>query len=173
MVDHKGFDYRDRCSLRKKDFNYAGGGYYFVNFCVQDRRCLLGDVVDGKVQLTIGGKIVGGVIDSLPTRYPGLILDSWVIMPNHVHLILGVPEPNFSDGAAIHPGQVVRAIKAAASRLIHQAGFGEFRWQSDYWDRIIRNDRELTAVRQYIEDNLAQWELDADNPDRHQELKTR
>ena len=79
---------RDRRSIRLKDYDYSQLGAYFVTLVTQDRSCLFGDVVDGAVQLNDAGRMVEAVWDDLPRRFPGIDLDAFVVMPNHVHGII-------------------------------------------------------------------------------------
>jgi len=77
-----------RRSIRLKGYDYAQAGAYFVTICTYDRKCFLGDVCDGEMQLNDAGRMVQSVWDELPARFPGLELDAFVMMPNHVHGII-------------------------------------------------------------------------------------
>lgn len=77
-----------RRSIRLRNYDYTQNGAYFMTICVQDRACLLGDVVGGEMRLNEAGQRVQDVWMGLPDHYPHLQLDAWVIMPNHVHGII-------------------------------------------------------------------------------------
>ena len=79
---------RNRRSSRLKGYDYAGAGAYFVTICAQNRECLFGEIVDGKMLLNDAGRMVETVWDQLPIRFPHLELDEFIVMPNHIHGIL-------------------------------------------------------------------------------------
>lgn len=85
-----------RRSIRLKGYDYSQAGAYFVTICVHQRECLLGDVVNGKMQLSRFGKIVSYAWLDLPKHYPHVVLDEFCIMPNHVHFVVVLTD-NGSD----------------------------------------------------------------------------
>lgn len=152
---------RFRRSLRLRDYDYSQAGAYFITVCTGQRLCHLGSVVDGAVQLAPPGHIVQSTWEGLPERFAGIELDAMVVMPNHLHGIVLLPD------APSHPlGAVVRAVKAASTRLIRVAGFPSFAWQRNYYEHVIRNEKELERIRDYIATNPLRWHLDRENPDR-------
>lgn len=81
-------DIHHRRSIRLRDFDYARAGAYFVTLCVQGRECLFGDVEAGRMVLNDAGEMVRLAWEELPQRYPNLVLDQSMVMPNHFHGIL-------------------------------------------------------------------------------------
>jgi putative transposase len=81
-------DKHHRRSIRLKGYDYSEAGAYFVTICAQGRECLFGDVVDGEMRLDDAGKMVQDVWNDLPTRYPDVETDEFVVMPNHFHGII-------------------------------------------------------------------------------------
>lgn len=77
-----------RRSIRLKGYDYAQAGAYFITIATQDRACLFGVVADGRMHLNEAGRMVFAEWDALPTRYPMVELDAFVVMPNHVHGII-------------------------------------------------------------------------------------
>jgi REP element-mobilizing transposase RayT len=75
-------------STRLKDWDYSRDGYYFVTICTQDKKCFFGDVIDEKVQLSAIGEIVADEWQKTPQIRKNVSLDTWIIMPNHVHGII-------------------------------------------------------------------------------------
>lgn len=148
-----------RRSTRLRDYDYSQAGLYFVTICTQNRRCLLGTVVDGAMQLNSVSTTIQKEWERLPERFPGLELDEWVIMPSHLHGILVLP----SDAATPPILEIVRTFKAASTTLIRKGGMPSFAWQRGFYDRVIRNERELEAIREYIVQNPLRWALDKDN----------
>lgn len=88
-------------SIRRKGFDYANSGCYFITICIQNGECVLGKGVEGEMILNDWGKIVADTLLWLEKQYDHVLLDEWVIMPNHIHVILilhdgdrrGVSEP--------------------------------------------------------------------------------
>lgn len=183
----------DRLSIRLKGYDYAQAGAYFVTICTQDRACLLGDVAGEEVHLSDAGKMVQKAWQALPGRFSGMELDAFVIMPNHVHGIIVIPgrgescirpddsrQPDSGDhkdrpyGTMVGSlGRIMQAFKSATTHEyvmgVRQRGWPPFRgrlWQRNYYERVIRNDRELDKIREYITTNPLKWALDRENPQR-------
>ena len=182
-----------RPSIGLKGYDYTQPGAYFVTICTQNRACLFGTVADGDMQLNNAGKIAKAAWYEVPARFPSVCLDGFVVMPNHVHGIIMVgaqfiapqktpptnvgaqfivPPDGFGTGTinqgvinhAPTLGEMVRAYKAASTRLIRQAGTPDFAWQRNYYEHIVRDEESLDRIRQYILDNPARWEFDLENP---------
>jgi len=81
-----------RRSLRLKSYDYAMAGAYFVTICTQDRSCLFGDVVAGAMCLNKAGQMVTALWDGIAARFPGVEIDQFVVMPNHLHGIVVLPD---------------------------------------------------------------------------------
>jgi putative transposase len=171
-------DYPRRRSIRLRDFDYAQNRAYFVTICAAQRLCLFGDVVEGRTQLSAIGLVVAASWQDLPHHTPALMLDAWVIMPNHLHGIVVLPGTVATPTTRSSPphgpkpqslGAVVRGFKSAVSREVGIRNPTLVRpiWQRNYYERIIRNDRELDAIRRYIMDNPVRWDADPDHPRHH------
>jgi len=156
-----------RRAIRLAGYDYRQDGMYFVTICTFQWECLLGEIVDGEMYLSAAGEAVQQAWDRLPPRFPGIALDRFVVMPNHVHgiLFLGA-DPGIGAANPVSLGTVVGAFKSlaaiAANRVL--AREGSPLWHRNYYEHIIRNDRELHRVRAYIEGNPANWAQDDDNP---------
>ena len=77
-----------RRSIRLPGYDYQSAGAYFVTLCTQNRRCLFGNMADGEMELNEAGQMVQRVWTELPHFYPGVDIDAFQIMPNHVHGII-------------------------------------------------------------------------------------
>jgi putative transposase len=162
-----------RRSIRLKGYDYAQPGAYFVTICVRERECALGDVVDGGMVLNDLGEIVCESWSWLAEQYPYVTLDEWVVMPNHLHGIIIIDDDDGRGASRRTPtkrkplGQLVGAFKTVSTKRINQIhdNAGTLFWQRGFYEHIVRNERELDAIRQYITDNPLKWELDRDNPD--------
>ncbi len=151
--------------LRLPGFDYSQTGAYFVTVCTINRRCLFGEIVEGKLESSRSGKAVARCWNEIPNHFNGTALDGFVIMPNHVHGILLFPD---GVGAVACPARcgrartlqsVVGSFKSAASRQL-----GTRIWQRNYWERVIRNEDELNRIRAYIDKNPLRWPSDPENP---------
>ncbi|MBW3631722.1 MAG: transposase [Chloroflexi bacterium] len=168
----------DRCSIRLRGYDYTQNTAYFVTICVNQWLCMFGDIVDGVMRCSTVGQVVESAWQDLPHHTPGLILDAWVIMPNHLHGIVILPgklSPESLSKTIPHGpklgslGAVLGGFKSAVSRQVSASALSPVRplWQRNYYERIIRGNRELGATRTYIEMNLARWDDDPDHPRYH------
>lgn len=146
---------RLRKPLRLSGHDYAAPGAYFVTLVTVDRRALFGDVVDGQVRLNAVGETVARTWRDMPAHYRNIALDEFIVMPNHFHGVIVLELGNLR--ALPH---LVGAFKRISARAA-----GQNLWHRSYHDRIVRDERELAAVREYIVNNPAQWALDEENPD--------
>ena len=85
---------KHRHSIRLKNYDYSQSGIYYVTICTQNRECLFGDIINGKMKLNSAGKIIDSVWKSLSKRFP-IVLDEFQIMPNHVHMIVNIVGAGF------------------------------------------------------------------------------
>jgi REP element-mobilizing transposase RayT len=178
-------EYESRRSIRLPYYDYTQGGGYFVTICSEDRRCVLGDVRSEQVQLSQLGRIALACWLEIPSHFPDIILDEFVIMPNHVHGILvlradvGVPNnPRSNVGAQnfapvadevrifhVLPnslGSIIRSYKAAVTQnwRKQRPQLSGSIWQRNYHEHVIRDERDLLKKREYIINNPMKWELD-------------
>jgi len=164
-----------RRSIRLKGYDYSQAGAYFITLCTQDRACLFGKVVNGEMRLNDAGRMVLAEWNRLPERFPQVVLDAFVVMPNHVHGILVITDPAPTVGATVGAtlvvaptvGNIIGAFKSRVTveyiRGVKTSGWPPFRgrlWQRNYYEHIIRNERALNAIRQYIMENPRRWHRD-------------
>jgi len=163
-----------RRSIRLKDYDYSQAGAYFLTICTYNRECTLGDVVDGVIVLNDFGKIVESVWSDLPKHYSDVRLDAFIIMPNHVHSIIFIVGANVRAGFKPAPttnkrhplSELVRGFKTFSSRCVNEIRglSGTPVWQRNYYEHIIRNEKDLNEIREYIVNNPTKWEMDEENP---------
>jgi REP element-mobilizing transposase RayT len=115
---------RRRRSIRLRDSDYTQAGVYFLTICTQNRECMFGAVVEGKMVLNEAGKMVQTVWDEIPEHYPGIETDAFVIMPNHIHgivVIVGQPQ---GDGQpqGVAPTGGINAIRDFVNTPVVGAG---------------------------------------------------
>ncbi|GAB4438871.1 MAG: transposase [Anaerolineae bacterium] len=171
----------NRRSIRLRGYDYTQGGAYFVTLCTHNRACLFGEVVDGVARLNPLGACVEAEWLRTETVRPHVALDAFVVMPNHFHAIIVLSDAPPHDAIEIpqanrHPvptstasgsvGAIVQQFKSVTSKRIKalRNAPGAPVWQRGYYDRIIRDDKMLNAIRQYIMDNPARWEEDPEHP---------
>lgn len=96
--------YRDRHSIRLPCYDYTRSGAYFITIVTHARECLFGEVADGKVRLNEHGSIVRAAWDDLPNHYGYVVLDAFVVMPNHIHgIIVLTDDDDVIVGAGLKP----------------------------------------------------------------------
>ena len=150
---------------RLPEHDYSAPGAYFVTICTQNRRQILSTVTVGTdalggptVQLTDIGKIAEKYLLSTD-RIGGLHVEKYVIMPNHVHMILVIEGRNGPPGASAPTAASIPDAVGAWKRLVHRE-VGQKIFQRSYHDHVIRNEEDFRAVWEYIENNPARWAKD-------------
>ena len=138
---------------RLKDFDYSSNGAYFITFCTFDKvnQFWTEDGFTNLQDITLSsfGKIMQTAIENIPSIYPNVSVDQYVIMPNHVHMILVL-----SDAQTSVP-VIINQLKRNVTK---QIGYSIF--QRSYHDHIIRNQADYEKIREYIEDNPRKWNED-------------
>jgi len=154
---------------RLKGHNYSSIGMYFITICVNTRKKILSEISINvetplagvsQIKLTETGKIVEEEWLGLSEYFNNIELDEYIIMPNHVHGIISINKENNEYSL----GHIVNKFKRSCTMRIRKI-HPDFRWQTRYYDRIIRNERELPEIRRYIRDNPAKWFDDELNVD--------
>jgi putative transposase len=163
----------NRKTIRIRGYNYKSNGYYFVTFCTENRLLLFGDIINGIMQLNDAGRMVHAKIANTPHCYPDVSVDTFIVMPDHVHAIIVLDGPGQTRGSAptdIGLSEVVKNIKTCTTRCyirgVHQNRWQPFHkrlWQRGYYERIIRNPNNLNIVREYIINNPAAWHPGKEN----------
>ncbi len=163
-----------RKSPRKEGYDYTSEGGYFVTICAFQRKELFGDINHDEMFLNTLGLLAEKYWRSIPEHFPQVTVDTFIIMPNHVHGILFFDEPTQSlnvgtthvsstiGAKAGSLGRVIGAYKAIVSKAAREIINNPMMqiWQERYHDRIIRNQRECDAIRTYIGQNPINWAKD-------------
>ncbi len=161
-----------RRSIRLQGFDYSQPGMYYVTLTIQDREPILGSVVGERVQLSKLGQIVQEEWLRTPIVRPGVKLDEFVIMPDHLHAIVVICEErngvSFVGANSYSPrqvtpfrspsrtvGAIIRGFKGASTKRINeQRGTPGARfWQRNYYEHIVRDERDYRRIQQYILEN--------------------
>jgi putative transposase len=163
-----------RRSLRLSGYDYSQDGAYFITISVKKRQGLLGNIVKNQMQLNNYGKIVEKSLEWLSQAYDQVELDEWVIMPNHLHVIVvisanrrGGSRTAPTDVSKIKPlGRLIGAFKTTSTKQINfiRKTNGIPFWQRNFYEHVIRDDHSFNRIREYIVTNPLRWDLDRENP---------
>ena len=164
-MDNKNTKYPSRKSPRRPSIDYSTAGYYFVTVCSHNREAFFGEVVNDQMRLNPAGQAIEDIWADIPRQFNQVKLDAFVIMPNHIHGII------ILEGG-ISLSRVVQAFKSIAThayvRGVHKQGWKKFDqnlWQRSFYDHVIRNQKDLLRIQEYILNNPLQWAMDNENPD--------
>ena len=151
---------------RLPDFDYSTPGAYFITICVKDKQCRLGRIVGGgafdapQMHLSNIGKLVEKNIIS-GNLIPGICVDKYVVMPNHIHMILFVDDALF-NGTSKAPSPtnaIIPHFVSTLKRFCHR-DIGKRIFQRSYHDHIIRGEKDYLKIWEYIENNPDKWKED-------------
>lgn len=183
--------HKNRRSIRLKGYDYSSPGEYFITICTRNRECLFGDVINGEMVLNDVGRIAKDFWYRIPERFDDIQLDAFIVMPNHIHGIIGIEsniEPDTHSVGAIHElplrndkmdtetcrkhrrqmllPKIIGWYKMNVSKRTNNIldNTGNPFWQRNYYEHIIRNEKSLERIRDYIINNPAQWEEDMNHP---------
>ena len=169
---------KNRKLNRLNNYNYSENGYYFITICSKNKKINFGEYIDAvgtalaavrnNIKLFKLGQIIDIQWNNIPNQYDNVQLDQYIIMPNHIHGIMII---NKRTGASPVPtiSNIVGSFKSKTSvkylRYINNKNLnvcGQI-WQRSFHDHIIRNDKSLNAIKNYIETNPKNWENDIEN----------
>ena len=167
-------DLPKRKPTRLREYNYSTPGGYFVTICTHNRKNLFSRINVGAIHespestLTKYGEMVEMVIEHLPERF-GIEIPKYVIMPNHIHLIITIPwtdehmrsihESTLQNKRSIVP-TVIGYLKMNVSKMMHKTYPCPNIWQRSYHDHIIRGQKDYEEIWKYIDTNVSCWEKD-------------
>jgi len=168
-------------SLRLEEYDYNSPGAYFITICINDRKCLFGEVVNGMMNLNRLGKITGKCLIDIPNHFDNTEIPIHVVMPNHVHAIVNIygDEPvgqthAFDSQRHAFDLQedrehqklpiIIGSYKSAVSKEINKIFPSlNFKWQTSFHDHIIGTERALENIYNYIINNPFNWQTDLEN----------
>ena len=148
-------------------WDYSTRGAYFLTICTAEKQCTLskisvgGGVLDApEPQLSAYGKIVEKTILDLDRHCPYLSVDKYVIMPNHIHLLVSVTDSGASRTPPPTPANALIPRMVSTLKRFSDKACGVSLWQRSYYDHIVRSERDYLEIRRYIENNPAKWAED-------------
>jgi REP element-mobilizing transposase RayT len=143
-----------------------------VTICTEGREEILGCVVGGGVydaphtELSDYGKVVEKYLNIMSHSRENVVIDKYVIMPNHIHMIVTIQDDGFPNGTSQAPSPTNHILPLFVSlykRYCHRE-CGRKIWQRSYCDHIIRDDQDYREIWSYIDENLTKWQLDEFHP---------
>lgn len=172
-----------RISTRMKGYDYSFAGAYFITMVAYQREMLFGEITNGEIKLNRRGEIVQEewFASTAIRKEICLFSDEFVVMPNHIHGIVWIAETDggrADDNAGANGRSPLRerphmkprslssfvaGFKSSVTKRIRNEINETGIWQRNYHDRIIRNERELDTIRNYIESNPRNWAEDEEN----------
>ena len=169
------FKIHNRKSIRLKDYDYSQNGMYFITICTQKRDCILSNIiannvgaglVSAQIKLTEIGSSINNIYLNLENEFENIKLHDFIIMPNHIHGIIEIckradtgPAPTLSDIICSFKtrttGYILKGIKMGKYKPIDKR-----LWQRNYYEHVIRNEKEYIQIVEYIINNPINWNED-------------
>lgn len=175
-------DPANRHSIRLRAFDYSQLGSYFITIQAHRSKHIFGKIILGQMKLNRIGQTISDCWMSIPNHFPGVELEEYVVMPNHIHGILVIrararhavplpPQVKLAEAFG-HPRPasiptIVRSFKSAVTQRVRMdLGQPTIQiWQRSYFERVIRGPQEFRKIRKYILTNPARWEFDRNTLD--------
>ena len=161
-------EFKNRKHTRLQMVDYSNAGVYFITICTQNRKCILSRIVgtgvlDGpSIEMLPYGKIADKYINELNEFYDNISVKSYVIMPNHIHILLYVKQSaNGPSGTPVPTKQnsIVAKFISTFKRFCNKE-YGKNIWQYRSYDHIIRNREDYEEHLRYIAENPLRWHCD-------------
>ena len=142
--------FHSRKHPRLKGFDYSSANYFFLTICTWEKACIFGH----PGRLNAWGRIAEELLQEIGRHFDNVKVDKYVVMPNHVHMILVL------DGGSIDMPQIIGQYKSSVTRTIRQMAPEQKVWQTSFHDHVIRGQKDYKRIWLYIEANPQNWEKD-------------
>jgi len=169
-------------SSRLQNWDYSSPGIYFITICTLNKNNFFGKIINSKMELSKMGIITKQCLIDIPKHFKNVLLDEYVVMPNHVHILINLSKPSLNSVETHHDASlsikynnyyyhqiairssqtiplVVKQFKSAVTHQINPKTIF-FAWQSRYHDIIVKNDQEFIKIKNYIINNPTNWQKD-------------
>ena len=167
-----------RKQIRLKEYNYSQEGYYFITICTQNRKCILSKIINDEklienivgvdahidpkkekihIELLKAGKIIEKYIINYNKKFDNIKIYDYIIMPNHIHLIIKLISGSMWASTPTIPN-IIKSLKTICTKE-----YGEVIWQRNYYEHVIRDEKEYYLIKNYIQNNPLNWETDIYN----------
>ena len=154
---------------RLRNYDYSQNGAYFITLCIQNRLPLLGKIENSVLILNSAGVMVFDKFAEISRFYPNIIVDKFIVMPNHLHAIMMMQHDGTTQGSfpTLSLSEYIRRFKTLTTKLYIDGvkngecpQFDKKVWQKSYHDHIIRNEQEYQKTWEYIDTNPMKWQKD-------------
>jgi putative transposase len=177
-----------RKQLRMDGYDYSSIGHYFITICINNFKYIFGEIVNNKMYLNKYGNIAKHFIYQIPKHYKNVDIDEFIIMPNHVHILIEIKEMGYATAPVsvvtehcsvttesktnAHPisfrygliSKIIKSYKEIVTKSIHRKyNDYSFQWQRSFYDKIIETEDALENIRDYIKNNIQNWKHDRNN----------
>ena len=188
-----------RNTNRISQHDYSVVGYYFITICAENRQQIFGTIENNRMVLNDGGEMVNFWWQEMVKQYPNISIDQYVIMPNHIHGIINIVGVDLCVDQIqndkilynAHAGTSGRTRRSAPTISVilqwfktmttnkyiqnvknnNWPSFDKRLWQRNFYDHIIRDDKSLNEIREYIRNNPTSWQHDNENPNKIDNIK--
>ncbi|HSW88051.1 MAG TPA: transposase [Candidatus Saccharimonadales bacterium] len=170
---------RERKRNRLQYYDYSQNGWYFITICTKNREEFFGKIKNDQMILNEIGEITKQCWIEIPNHFSNVVLDEFVIMPNHVHGIIVIRNVDNiimgnKDVCSLQDGlwqtklsgslsSIVRGFKIGVTKWCHQNNVNNFLWQKSFYDHVIKDEKSLYNIRTYIHNNPLKWAMDKNN----------
>lgn len=140
-----------RKDMRLRGYDYSSEGYYFITICMKNRLEILGKINnEDKIELTKEGKTVQKYIKQIEQIYEIIKIDEYVIMPNHIHMIIVIKEKS-----NLTISRLIQQYKGMVTKEL-----GKSIWQKLFHEYIIIGEKDYYVIKNYVRENVAKWKKD-------------
>ncbi len=157
-------------TARLQGWDYGSNASYFVTICTKEREHFFGEIADGKMIMSELGKCADKCLQEITEHFPFVVLEEYVVMPNHIHGIVIIDKPppppppppqskNKFGPQSQNLGSIIRGFKIGVTNEAKQIQ-PDFKWQARYHDHIIRIEKTYQRIKDYIMTNPLNWEKD-------------
>lgn len=156
-------DYQTRKSIRLKNYDYSKKGAYFITVCTFERARIFGEIIGGELfpKENEPNKLIEKCLNQICEKFSGVCLMNYVIMPDHVHFII------FIEGGEYKLYDIIKWFKTVTTneyiKNVKRGFYHPFKghlWQRNYYEHVIRDEKDYLEKYKYIEENPIKWELE-------------
>ncbi|HBY21129.1 MAG TPA: transposase [Clostridiales bacterium] len=151
-----------RKNVRLPNYDYSTKGGYFVTICLNQKECILGNIENDTLIKNEKNIMVETCLKKINEMYLNVKVDEYVIMPNHIHMII-----NILEEGKVKISNIIQWFKTITTneyiKGVKEKGWEKFDkklWQRNYYEHVIRNEKELYEIRKYIQENPIAWKKD-------------
>ena len=155
-------NFPERKPTRLKNYDYSTPNAYFITICTKDRKCILSDISVGddayivpQLHVSHYGMVCDRYIRNINEKYENVTVDKYIIMPNHIHMIISIGGTMRASSPTKKVWDIVRSFKILVTKET-----GKRIWQRSFHDHVIRGDDDYRKIWEYIDTNVFKWEND-------------